>query len=60
MQIGYVLIIEDYHTLLGVIITGNAIEQTCFTCPIGTDNCHQFTSVDDKVDLFDRNYTAKA
>jgi hypothetical protein len=43
-----------------VVKPGNAIEQTGFTRPIGTDNGHQFTGADSKVDLFDRNYTAKA
>jgi hypothetical protein len=43
-----------------VVKPGNAIEQTGFTSPIGTDYGHQFAGVNAKIYILYSNYSTKA
>lgn len=59
MQMGNVLTIEDDLSLLGMIESGNAIEQTGFTCAVWADNRHELTGMNSQINILDRDNTAK-
>ena len=59
MEMSNVLAVKKYFPFLGMVKPGNAIEQTGFTSPIGTDDGHQFAGVYAKIYIFYSDNSAK-
>ena len=60
MQIGNILVIEDYPAFLRMVKAGNAIKQTGFTGSIRSNDSHQFSGMDIKINVFNGNNATKA
>jgi len=59
VQMSDVLSIKDNFPLLGMIKTGNTVEQTGFTRSIGSDYSHQFTGMHGQINILDRYHTTE-
>src|SRR5664280_1428774 len=59
MEMSNVLAVKKYFPFLGMVKSGNAIEQTGFTSPIGTDDGHQFAGVNAKINILYSDNSAK-
>jgi hypothetical protein len=59
MKIGNVLVVKYYLPLLGAVKPRNAVKQTGFTRPVGTDNSHQFAGINVKINILHGRNAAK-